>query len=590
MTNLKIILTGIYAFLVWLTYQLLLPPLNPGFLGGFVFFGIWVVIGTFLLAFWLSPEGEYYFIPPIVAIVLFVLILIIGNIASSSLFHATAMYGQLGEVKDYSFTEEILPLDQSQIPVVDADLAYKQGDKKLGEIPALGSQVDVGDFTIQEVNGELIFVAPLEHTGFFKWMNNRTTPGYITVDATNPNDVELVQEIDGEPINLKYLRSCFMGEEITRYVRNSGYLTVGVTDYSFELDDNGRPYWVITKYENLTLWSSPEATSTIIVDAQTGEINEYSISDTPAWVDIIQPESFIDNQIDNWGDLVHGPFNFSNEDEFRKTPGMLTVYNDGTCYYYTGLTSVGNDDATIGFVMVDTRTKEAKRFLMSGATEQAAMRSAEGMVQDLGYTATEPVPLNLNGIPTYFMTLKDDEGLIKQYAMVNIESYSIVAVGDTISLTQSQYMSRMTATGNNVAFSEEGYSYKLTGTVTRISSNVEAGNTVYYLILNNDDTKLYVASYNVSPELPITREGDEVEISYIDTGSKTVTISTFENTKFALPVSEAQQQVDENYEQPIESDSNQIYEVNPENNEDYWNSLTDEEKAKLIEQAGLEQE
>lgn len=590
MTNLKIILTGIYAFLVWLTYQLLLPPLNPGFLGGFVFFGIWVVIGTFLLAFWLSPEGEYYFIPPIVAIVLFVLILIIGNIASSSLFHATAMYGQLGEVKDYSFTEEILPLDQSQIPVVDADLAYKQGDKKLGEIPTLGSQVRVGNFTIQEVNGELIFVAPLEHTGFFKWMNNRTTPGYITVDATNPNDVELVQEIDGEPINLKYLRSCFMGEEITRYVRNSGYLTAGVTDYSFELDDNGRPYWVITKYENLTLWSSPEATGTIIVDAQTGEINEYSISDTPEWVDIIQPESFIDNQIDNWGDLVHGPFNFSNEDEFRKTPGMLTVYNDGTCYYYTGLTSVGNDDATIGFVMVDTRTKEAKRFLMSGATEQAAMRSAEGMVQDLGYTATEPVPLNLNGIPTYFMTLKDDEGLIKQYAMVNIESYSIVAVGDTISLTQSQYMSRMTATGNNVAFSEEGYSYKLTGTVTRISSNVEAGNTVYYLILNNDDTKLYVASYNVSPELPITREGDEVEISYIDTGSKTVTISTFENTKFALPVSEAQQQVDENYEQPIESDSNQIYDVNPETNEDYWNSLTDEEKAKLIEQAGLEQE
>ena len=500
------------------------------------------------------------------------------------------MYGQLGEVKDYSFTEEILPLDQSQIPVVDADLAYKQGDKKLGEIPTLGSQVRVGNFTIQEVNGELIFVAPLEHTGFFKWMNNRTTPGYITVDATNPNDVELVQEIDGEPINLKYLRSCFMGEEITRYVRNSGYLTAGVTDYSFELDDNGRPYWVITKYENLTLWSSPEATGTIIVDAQTGEINEYSISDTPEWVDIIQPESFIDNQIDNWGDLVHGPFNFSNEDEFRKTPGMLTVYNDGTCYYYTGLTSVGNDDATIGFVMVDTRTKEAKRFLMSGATEQAAMRSAEGMVQDLGYTATEPVPLNLNGIPTYFMTLKDDEGLIKQYAMVNIESYSIVAVGDTISLTQSQYMSRMTATGNNVAFSEEGYSYKLTGTVTRISSNVEAGNTVYYLILNNDDTKLYVASYNVSPELPITREGDEVEISYIDTGSKTVTISTFENTKFALPVSEAQQQVDENYEQPIESDSNQIYDVNPETNEDYWNSLTDEEKAKLIEQAGLEQE
>lgn len=589
MKILKFTLTGLCLFFAWLSYELFLPPINLGFMRGFVFLGIWAVIGVALICFWISREGEFHFIPPIVAIVLFVLILIFGSIASSKLFHSTTMYEQIGEVTDYSFTEEILPIDQSQIPVVDSRLAYKQGDKKLGEIPALGSQVKVGVFTIQEVNGELIFVAPLEHTGFFKWLNNHTTPGYITVDATNPNDVELVQEIDGKPINLKYLSSCYFGEEITRYVRNSGYLTAGLTDYSFELDDDGKPYWVITKYENLTIWSSPEATSTIIVDAQTGEINEYSISDTPSWVDIIQPKSFIDDQIDNWGSLVHGAFNFSNEDEFRKTPGMLTVYNNGTCYYYTGLTSVGNDDATIGFVMVDTRTKEAKRFLMSGATEEAAMRSAEGVVQDLGYTAMEPVPLNLNGIPTYFMTLKDDEGLIKQYAMVNIENYSIVAVADTISLTQSQYMSRMTATGNNVAFSDEAYSHKLTGTVTRISSNVEAGNTVYYLIINNDENKLFVASYNVSPELPITREGDEVEISYIDTGSEKVTISTFENTKFALPTSEAQQQVDESYEQPIESDSNQIYEVNPETNEEFWNNLTDEEKSKLIEQAGIEQ-
>lgn len=589
MKILKFTLTGLCLFFAWLSYELFLPPINLGFMRGFVFLGIWAVIGVALICFWISREGEFHFIPPIVAIVLFVLILIFGSIASSKLFHSTTMYEQIGEVTDYSFTEEILPIDQSQIPVVDSRLAYKQGDKKLGEIPALGSQVKVGVFTIQEVNGELIFVAPLEHTGFFKWLNNHTTPGYITVDATNPNDVELVQEIDGKPINLKYLSSCYFGEEITRYVRNSGYLTAGLTDYSFELDDDGKPYWVITKYENLTIWSSPEATGTIIVDAQTGEINEYSISDTPSWVDIIQPKSFIDDQIDNWGSLVHGAFNFSNEDEFRKTPGMLTVYNNGTCYYYTGLTSVGNDDATIGFVMVDTRTKEAKRFLMSGATEEAAMRSAEGVVQDLGYTAMEPVPLNLNGIPTYFMTLKDDEGLIKQYAMVNIENYSIVAVADTISLTQSQYMSRMTATGNNVAFSDEAYSHKLTGTVTRISSNVEAGNTVYYLIINNDENKLFVASYNVSPELPITREGDEVEISYIDTGSEKVTISTFENTKFALPTSEAQQQVDESYEQPIESDSNQIYEVNPETNEEFWNNLTDEEKSKLIEQAGIEQ-
>lgn len=581
----KTFLIIFYIGMLVLTYQLFLPPLNPFYFSGFAFIAIWSTFGVMIVSFVVRKPEEFSMFPTIISFVVFVVIFITGLIAGSNIFNYTTKYKQIGEVKDYSFTEEILPLDQTQIPVVDSELARKQGEKKLGEIPSLGSQVRVGNFSIQNVNGHLTFVAPLEHTGFFKWLNKRTTPGYITVSATNQNDVRLVQEVNGEPLKIKYLKSCFFGEEITRHVRNSGYLTQGVTEYSFELDDEGRPFWVITKYENKTFWGSEEAIGTIVVDAQTGEINEYSISETPEWVDIIQPKKFIEDQINNWGDLAHGVLNFSKEDKFRKTDGMLTVYNNDNCYYYTGLTSVGNDDATIGFIMIDTRTKEAKRFLMSGATEDAAMRSAKGMVQDFGYYASEPVPLNMNGIPTYFMTLKDTEGLIKKYSMVNIENYSIVAIGDTVAETQRVYMNKMTATGNNVAFSNDGYSHTVTGIISRISSNVESGNTVYYLTLEGDTSKLYVAPFNISPELSVTREGDRVEISYIDTGSETLTISGYKNDELALPINEEQQAIDEQYKQPIESVQNQIYDVDPQANDEFWDSLSDEEKAKIIEKA-----
>ena len=193
------------------------------------------------------------------------------------------------------------------------------------------------------------------------------------------------------------------------------------------------PFWVVTTYKNTTFWSNPEATGVVIVDAQNGKTEFYGLDNIPNWVDIVQPKDFIEKQLDNWGIYVHGFWNTlaSKEEEIKKTDLTLTVYMDGDCYYFTGMTSVGGDDSCVGFAMVNTRDKKFKICYMSGATENAAMKSAEGLVSDYGWTSTEPLPLNVNGIPTYVMALKDEEGLAKSYAMVNIETYSISAKGET---------------------------------------------------------------------------------------------------------------------------------------------------------------
>ncbi len=285
MTALKslgtIVSIGVYALL----YYVWLPTISLAYLDGFIFIGIGVVLGAAIIGWWIATSNknvdEYGIIGTFsgVACVVFIILLLGGLFIGSSLFNATTMYNQIGGISEKSFENDVVEIDTSQIPVVDIALAEKLADKKLGEDIALGSQMKVGKFTNkQQVNGKLIYVAPLEYRGFFKWNSNkRGTTGYVVVSATNPNDVQLVQRYDDKEIRLKYLGSAYFGNDLKRHIRSSGYRSVGLTEYSFELDDTGKPYWVVTTYENSTLWGNPEATGVVVCDAQSGACQWYSM-------------------------------------------------------------------------------------------------------------------------------------------------------------------------------------------------------------------------------------------------------------------------------------------------------------------------
>lgn len=455
------------------------------------------------------------------------LLLIVAGISSSVIFHVTAYREQMTQPEVRKFSADVQPLDVSQLPIVDYNLAKLLADKKLGEKPALGSQVTLGDPTIQKVDGKLVWVVPLEHSGVFKWMANMGgTPGYIVVSATNPRDVSYV---DKYPI--KYQPAAYLLDNLTRHIRLSSGAFTGLTDYSFELDDSGRPYWVVTTYRNRAVFSLPEATGVIVVDAGTGSMKQYSIGDVPSWVDRVQPADYITTQLNNRGRYIHGIFNFSNKDKFQTSEGYAIVYNNNRCYYFADITSVGTDESTTGFVLIDMVTKKPYLYQIGGATEYAAQTSAEGKVQNLHYTAAFPLITNVDGEPTYFMTLKDNAGLIKQYAFVSVKDYTTVGNGETISDALDSFRQELRSSGSGSAIDTDTSTVSIEGTVSRVASEMEQGSTLYKFMLLEQPGKIYTATYDVSDELALTKEGDKIKISCSSakTSAAVIPVVSFEN-------------------------------------------------------------
>jgi hypothetical protein len=523
----------------FLLFYINLPVIAYGFQGLailLIFLSIFVIVVTTRLE--VSPRTKQlkvlskpskillYFVGA-----LLIYLIVLPVFTSMPVFRSGDYQKLIGEVKNGDkIANHIAPISMDEIRVVDEDLAHLLGEKVLGSQPALGSQVQMGEFCIQKVNNKLYWVAPLLHSGFFKWLNNKNgTAGYVMVSATNERDVKLVQNVAGNNIKIKYQQGAYFQSDIRRHLYFNGFYNVGLTDFTFEVDDTGKPFWVITKYTKKIGFSGNDATGVVVLDAQSGDIKEYSIANTPTWVDRIQPISFIENQLNDWGEYVNGYWNFSNSNKLQITEGLTLVYgHDNKSYWYTGLTSVGKDESAVGFVLVNTRTKEATFYKQSGATEYAAQSSAQGKVQEKGYNASLPIPYNINNIPTYVMTLKDNGGLVKMFAMVAISDYTIVGVGNTMRETLSAYKNVYNMADNKINPESESSKKSLESVITRIQNDVKNGNSFYYFTVKDYPT-IFVGSSQLSNQLPVTIVGDKVKITFDIDNEEVIDVSSFEN-------------------------------------------------------------
>lgn len=468
-----------------------------------------------------------------IAMALIAYIIVIPFITSSPIIHSKAYRNLLGDVKESNFAKDVSPVSVNDIRLVDEEMAMKLGDKKIGEVPAIGSVSKLGKFHIQNIDGELYWVAPLVHRDIIKWVTNMSgTSGYVMVSASNPQDVRLVQEVDGKPIKIVYQPDAYLHQDLRRHMYLKGYINVGMTDFTLEIDDKGKPYWIVTLYENAVGYEGKNAIGIATVDTQSGEVKSYDIKDAPKWIDRIQPQEFVTEQINDWGTYINGFLNsvISEKGVLVATEGTSLVYGeDGKSYWYTGITSAGSDDSTIGFMLVDTRTKEAKLYKQPGATETAAMVSATGKVQEKNYDATFPVMYNILGKPTYVMSLKDKAGLVKMVAFVSVEDFNIVGIGDTKEEALRSYREQLKSKGNNVQVENDNTKVVKTGTVKRISSDVIDGNTSYYFTLEGINDSIFIVSSKVSHEVPLTKEGDSIKISYDKEHKGNIDILEFDN-------------------------------------------------------------
>lgn len=529
-----VVITLLFAFV---SFYFTLPALNlrsPYFYSWLlevaVVYMIASLIGTFSIKDLKNRTVDFAFLKKnaklgLLIVILCIATLGIGQVASHQFFHAGA-YQKLIPVENREFTEDIAQVSMKDVPIVDKDSAIQLGNRKIGELVNLISQfeVDEYDYSYTQINyrDTPTRVAPLRYGNIIKWFNNQSNgiPGYISVNMTT-QDVELVQLEEG----IRYSPGEYFFRDLDRHLRFQ-YPTKIFENYSFEVDDDGKPYWIcpVINY-TIGLFGGRDVKGVVIVNACNGDSEYYDIQDVPQWVDRAYSADIIVEQINYWGKYKNGYINtiFGQRDVCVTSGGYNYLAIDDDVWLYTGLTSVGNDESNIGLVLVNMRTKEARYYIVSGATEYSAMDSAEGQVQNLAYKATFPVLLNIGGQPTYLVSLKDNAGLVKKFAFVNVEKYQQVAIGDTLDQAYAVYV-KLLSSGQIIDASSIS---EITGTVTQVDTAVKDGNTYFYVQLSNSK-KIFVASIQLNDVLAVLQPEDRVTIGYVDSDSDFIMMNQIE--------------------------------------------------------------
>lgn len=450
-------------------------------------------------------------------IILLVLAYLIGSLLSSPIVNAKK-YQKLLDVQSGEFTKDIEELSFDQIPLLDRDSAQILGNRKMGSMVDMVSQFEVDDLYSQiNYQDRPVRVSPLRYANLIKWFTNlkEGIPAYIKIDMATQN-TELVKLGEG----MKYTTSDHFNRNIYRHLRFR-YPTYIFNELSFEIDDDGVPYWIcpVRKY-NIGLFGGITVGRVVLCNAVTGETKDYPIDEVPEWIDRAYSADLLVELYDYYGTLKHGYFNsiLGQKDCLMTTNGYNYLAIDDDVWVYTGVTSVSGDQSNVGFVLMNQRTMETKFYAIEGATETSAMSSAEGQVQNLKYQATFPLLLNISGEPTYFIALKDDAGLVKKYAMVNVQKYQIVAIGDTVSACEENYTDLMYENGIKTVAEDTREIQKVTAPISRIVQGVIDGNSHYFIMLEGFDgifdisiaEYISIIGYDVGDRVTIEyKEGEE---------------------------------------------------------------------------------
>lgn len=461
-------------------------------------------------------------------LVLLVVFYLAGTLLSSPVVNAKK-YQKLLKVEDGEFAQDIQEMSFDQIPLLDKDSAEILGNREMGSMVNMVSQFEVDELYSQiNYQNRPVRVSPLRYANLIKWLTNRKEgiPAYIKIDMAT-QDTELVKLDEG----MKYTTSDHFNRNIYRHLRFR-YPTYIFNELSFEIDDNGMPYWVCpAKKFNIGLFGGTTVGHVVLCNAVTGETTDYKIGDVPQWIDRAYSADLLVELYDYYGTLKHGYFNsvLGQKDCLKTTSGYNYIVKNDDVWVYTGVTSVSGDQSNVGFVLINQRTMETKFYEVEGATEISAMSSAEGQVQHLKYKATFPLLLNISGEPTYFMALKDDAGLVKKYAMVNVQKYQIVATGDTVGACKESYGELMYENGIKEVEQDTREVKVVTGKIIKIAQGVVEGNSHYYIMLEGSDD---IFDVPVVEFIDVIRyeAGQEVMIEYKE-GGQTNTVRSITLTK-----------------------------------------------------------
>ena len=450
---------------------------------------------------------------PFLVLVALIAAIIIGGLTSWVVIRAGS-YSKLLSIKDGDFASEVEEISYNQIPMLDEDSAARLGSRKLGELADMVSQFEIlPSYTQINYQGRPVRVTSLAYGDLVKWFTNRSAglPAYLIIDMVT-QEAEVVRLDEG----MKYTTAEHFGRYLPRHLRFH-YPTYMFADPVFEINEEGEPYWVCPRMvKTIGLFGGTDIQGAVLVNAVTGESQYYE--EVPNWVDHVYDANLIMEQYDYYGMYHNGFINsiFGQRDVTHTTEGYNYIAIGDDVYMYTGVTSVTSDQSNIGFILSNQRTKETHFYSVAGATEASAQASAMSQVQQMRYVATFPLLLNIADQPTYFMSLKGEDGLVKMYAMVNVQQYNIVETGSTVAECEANYRRALADSGlisDGDAEAVPSDQEEISGAIAEIRTAVLDGNSYYFLRLEGQDT-FYAVNAAENPLAVILNAGDQVTSAY----------------------------------------------------------------------------
>lgn len=443
-------------------------------------------------------------------------------------------------------TTPLIPTDPNHIVLVSQSIAAFKGQQKLGSTGQnLGSaySLDPGSYTLQSIGHHLYYVAPLTYNNIFINLSNSSTPGFVVVDAEDPNAQPTLHTSPSDSI--AYLPGAILNQDLIRHVYLSGFTYGRLVDPTLELDDSFHPYWSISLMQPTRGYTGDVLSQVLIVDAHTGDIKVYQPKDVPLWVDRVMPSDTVTQYLTWWG-LYHAApwFNPSGAGQQSPAGGPQLLYNnvDQPVWLIPMTSSSANDNSSTGVFLFDTHKNEAHFYPKAagigiGTNVQNTFSSTRANI--LRYNVDTYQLYQICGQPTWVAiyssaSIFQDVGILD----ANYLNGSNVQFEPTLSKALDDYKLWLAQQGipNDCgATTSGGTQQTVTGKVLRISAVQQSNNTIYYLQISGQNV-IFTANLNLSPKLPLVQPGDTVTGTYLKTTGQTIDLKTFDDLSITLGV------------------------------------------------------
>ena len=541
------IYTGVISlWLVWGILYLSTPstvyPL--GGIPGFMVFLLWIaaaIIDAIL-------EGKFTYVAffPI-----FTALIYMGSCTlGSGMFRASDYKNMIGTMEERVWTQDVQPKDPKHMRMSTTENAVYLAKKVLGEAGAVGSQFQISEglMTLQRINNELWYVVPLDYGGISVWTSTDGVPGYIMVHGEDPHRPAVLKMLPDKE-KMQYTPGAFFWNELERHLRNSGFLNTGLVDYTFEIDENGKAWWVVTAYKPTIMWSGEKITGVVIVDPASGDPEFFPQDKIPDWVDRAVPRSFIENYLTWSGKYVHGWKNtwWGGRGITQPETPNLIYGSEGQADWVTGITSQSSkDDSLIAVVYTNSRTGQSVRYAVRGGSTDAAVLDAVNKNSHVEYKklhGVDPQLYNVYGTMASVVPLLNESHAFQGVAIVSINNIQTVAVGNDQYEALREYEKLIMRGGQQVVLDKERVLKKIEGVVDRRNQEALNSGTTYYLHLKEVPHIFTGGAGELSVKLPLTQAGDRVVIEYYDSDRDVVPMHAFENLSLPLTQTGAQKEV-----------------------------------------------